>query len=426
MIFFRLYQILFYLIQPLIWLRLLYRSQKNPAYRERWLERYGFCRGKVGKYGIVLHSVSVGETLAAVPLVRALRTHYPDLAITITTMTPTGSERVRSAFGDDVYHVYLPYDLAGATKRFLDEAEPKLMIIMETELWPNLIYQLSKKQIPLVIANARLSERSAKGYMKIRPLMKRLLRRITLIAAQHETDGERFIELGLRRAQLSVTGSLKFDISVTPDLAARAVTLRRQWAHNRPVWIAASTHSGEDEILLEAHKTLLKTFPNLLLILVPRHPERFYSVQKLTESFGFNTLMRSSGNIPQETDEVIVGDTMGELMLLYGIADIAFVGGSLVETGGHNPLEAAAHALPVIMGPHTFNFQAICEKLSNAQALMTVHNQEELVQKVTNLLTDEDFRRYYGHNAVDVLEKNHGALDKLLEQLEPYLPQRRH
>ncbi|MFC0179367.1 lipid IV(A) 3-deoxy-D-manno-octulosonic acid transferase [Thorsellia kenyensis] len=426
MLFFLIYQVIFYCIQPLIWLRLLYRSFKNSGYRKRIFERYGFCRKKVRPGGIVLHSVSVGETLAAVPLVRALKNRYPNLPITITTMTPTGSERVLSAFGKEVSHVYLPYDLWGSIRRFLNSTRPRIVIIMETELWPNLIYQLHKRKIPLIIANARLSERSYRGYSRIRPLMKPLLRQTTLLCAQHQSDAERFIDLGLRRSQITITGSIKFDISITPDLAARAVTLRRQWAPNRPIWIAASTHQGEDEIIFEAHKSLLLQFPNLLLIVVPRHPERFSKVKQLADNYSLSYITRQSGMIPEESTQVIVADTMGELLLLYGVADIAFVGGSLVEVGGHNPLEAAAHALPVIMGPHVFNFTAICKKLSSDQALLIIHDKQELVKKITNLLNDADYRRYFGRNAVEVIEKNHGALEKLLESIEPYLPQRRH
>lgn len=298
MLLLRLYQVLLYLIQPFIWVRLLLRSRKAPAYRKRWGERYGFCAGKVSPQGILLHSVSVGETLAAVPLVRALRHHYPSLPITVTTMTPTGSERVLSAFGDDVDHVYLPYDLPGAMRRFLKQVDPKLVIIMETELWPNMINQLHKRKIPLVIANARLSERSAAGYQKLGGFVKRMLRNVTMIAAQHQEDGERFVQLGLRRMQLSVTGSLKFDISVTPELAVRAITLRRQWAAHRPVWIATSTHDGEEAIVLETHQKLLKRFPDLLLILVPRHPERFAKAQELTQKAGLTYIRRSANTIP--------------------------------------------------------------------------------------------------------------------------------
>ncbi|MEQ4924770.1 lipid IV(A) 3-deoxy-D-manno-octulosonic acid transferase [Proteus hauseri] len=422
----RLYQVLLYLIQPLIWLRLLLRSRKAPAYRKRWAERYGFCKGKVAAHGILLHSVSVGETLAAVPLVRALRHHYPDLPITVTTMTPTGSERVRSAFGDDVYHVYLPYDLPGSVNRFLCTVDPKLVIIMETELWPNLISQLHQRKIPLIIANARLSERSAAGYQKLGNFVKHMLRKITLIAAQNQEDGERFIELGLKRSHLHVTGSLKFDISVTPELAARAVALRRQWAAHRPVWIATSTHEGEETIILDTHKKLLTQFPQLLLILVPRHPERFSKAEQLTREAGLKYILRSTDAVPDAQTQVVIGDTMGELMLLYGIADLAFVGGSLVERGGHNPLEAAAHAIPVLMGPYTFNFKNICAKLDQAEGLITVTDSESMATAIASLLNDEDYRRYYGRHAVEVLHENQGALLRLLTLLSPYLPPRSH
>ncbi|AXF78176.1 lipid IV(A) 3-deoxy-D-manno-octulosonic acid transferase [Erwinia tracheiphila] len=421
-----LYTVLLYLIQPLIWLRLWIRGRKAPAYRKRWAERYGYCAGKVKPDGILLHSVSVGETLAAVPLVRALRHRYPAMPITVTTMTPTGSERAASAFGKDVHHVYLPYDLPSPMKRFLDNVKPCLVIIMETELWPNMIAELHARNIPLVIANARLSERSARGYKKLGKFMRPLLRQITLIAAQNSEDGERFISLGLKRSQLTVTGSLKFDISVTPELAARAVALRRQWAPRRPVWIATSTHDGEESIILDAHRRLLARFPTLLLILVPRHPERFSTARDMTQKSGFSFILRSSGEIPSGSTQVVIGDTMGELMLLYGITDLAFVGGSLVERGGHNPLEAAAHAIPVLMGPHTFNFKDICARLSHADGLITVTDASSLDKEIGTLLTDEDYRLYYGRHAVEVLHQNQGALQRLLTLLEPYLPQRNH
>ena len=421
-----LYTTLFYLIQPLIWLRLWVRGRKAPAYRKRWGERYGFYKQPLKPGGILMHSVSVGETLAAIPLVRALRHRYPDLPITVTTMTPTGSERVLSAFGNDVQHVYLPYDLPDALNRFLNAVDPKLVLVMETELWPNLIAALHTRKIPLVIANARLSARSAKGYAKLGDFIRTLLRRITLIAAQNEEDGERFIALGAKRNQLTVTGSLKFDISVTPQLASRAVTLRRQWAPHRPVWIATSTHEGEESAVIEAHQTLLREFPNLLLILVPRHPERFPDAINLVRQAGLSYITRSSGEVPSGSTQVVVGDTMGELMLLYGIADLAFVCGSLVERGGHNPLEAAAHAIPVLMGPHTFNFKDICARLTQADGLITVTDVASLSKEVASLLTDEDYRNFYGRHAVEVLYQNQGALQRLLQLLEPYLPPKAH
>jgi 3-deoxy-D-manno-octulosonic-acid transferase len=256
--------------------------------------------------------------------------------------------------------------------------------------------------------------------------MRRLLSRITLIAAQNEEDASRFIALGLKRNQLAVTGSLKFDISVTPELAARAITLRRQWAPHRQVWIATSTHDGEEQIVLQAHKKLLETFPDLLLILVPRHPERFGDAREMVQKAGMSFTLRSTGEIPSNSTQVVIGDTMGELMLLYGIADLAFVGGSLVERGGHNPLEPAAHAIPVLMGPHTFNFKDICAKLQQDDGLITVTDLNSLVTQVSNLLTDEDYRLWYGRHAVEVLHQNQGALSRLLQLLQPYLPQRSH
>ncbi len=223
-----------------------------------------------------------------------------------------------------------------------------------------------------------------------------------------------------------MTGSLKFDISVTPELAARAITLRRQWAPRRQVWIATSTHEGEEAIILQAHRKLLETFPDLLLILVPRHPERFKDAREMVQKGGFSFTLRSSGEIPSGSTQVVIGDTMGELMLLYGIADLAFVGGSLVERGGHNPLEPAAHAIPVLMGPHTFNFKDICAKLQQADGLITVTDADSVVKEVSTLLTDEDYRLWYGRHAVEVLHQNQGALTRLLQLLQPYLPQRSH
>ncbi|MCR3755890.1 MAG: KDO transferase [Sodalis sp. Psp] len=418
------YNLITYLIQPLVWIRLLWRSRKASTYRQRWAERYGFFQEKVKPGGIMLHSVSVGETLAAIPLVRALRHRYPLLPITMTTMTPTGSEQVQSAFGKDIHHVYLPYDLPGAMNRFFDQLNPKLVIIMETELWPNLIKTLYRRKIPMVVANARLSTRSVAGYKKFSGFIADIMRRITLIAAQNEEDGARFLELGLKKSQLVVTGTLKFDISVTPELAAQALTLRRQWAPHRQVWIATSTHEGEESMLLQAHRRLLVAFPDLLLILVPRHPERFPIARKITMKAGFSYIIRSSGEIPARSTQVVVGDTMGELMLLYGIADLAFVGGSLVKYGGHNPLEAAAHAIPVLMGPHTLNFHDICSKLGKAGGLITVTEVQSLVNAVSVLLTDKNYRLCHGLHAIDVLYQNQGALQRLLHLLEPYLPQR--
>jgi len=306
------YTCLLYLIQPLIWLKLLWRSRKAPNYRKRWFERYGYCRDKVKPDGILIHSVSVGETIAAIPLIKQLQNRYPHLPITVTTMTPTGSQQVKKFLADSVSHVYLPYDLPCALKRFLNILQPKVVIIMETELWPNLICALKKRNIPLIIANARLSDRSARGYARLGKAINNLMPKITHIAAQNPVDAERFLQLGLPQAHLTITGSIKFDIELSDELQKKIIKLKSSWQLQRLVWIAASTHQGEDEIILAAHKELLKSIPDLLLIIVPRHPERFTTVEKLIVKYGLNYQLRSDDKIPTEQTQVMLGNTMGE------------------------------------------------------------------------------------------------------------------
>lgn len=417
-----LYNVLLYIIQPLIWIKLLWRSRKAPAYRKRWLERYGFCKHKVKPNGIIVHAVSVGETIAAIPLVKALQQRYPDLPITVTTMTPTGSEQVKSLLKDSVSHVYLPYDLPCALHRFLKIVSPKLVIIMETELWPNLISQCYKRHIPVIIANARLSERSAKRYAKLGKTISHLLAKISTVAVQNHQDGERFISLGLPKEHLSITGSIKFDINLTNQQQQQIIALKQQWQLNRPVLIAASTHTGEDEIILSAFKLLLQKHANLLLILVPRHPERFNTVEKLINDEGFNYIKRSNQQIPTPQTQIILGDTMGELMVLYGIADIAVVGGSFVKHGGHNPLEPALHHIPIISGEHYFNFNVICEQLIADNAMIISDSSaNKLALFVDNLLTNPTHCKQIGEKAHYVLKQNQGALAKLLAIINHYL-----
>lgn len=415
------YSLLLYLIQPLIALRLWWRGRRAPAYRQRWTERYALYRTPAAQHGIVLHSVSVGETLAAVPLVRALQQRYPQLPITVTTMTPTGSERARAAFGDSVQHLYLPYDLPDAMARFYRHLQPKLVVVMETELWPNMIWQAHRRGIPLVIANARLSARSARGYGKIRRFMAQLLPKVARVAAQTPADGERFIALGLPAPQLSVTGSIKFDISVTAEQQTAASALRAQWAPHRPVWIAASTHQGEETAVLQAHQALLTEYPDLLLILVPRHPERFAAVHALVSERQLTSITRSSGEAVTAATQVVVGDTMGEMMVLYGIADLAFVGGSLIERGGHNPLEPAAYGLPVLMGPHTFNFAQICQQLEEAGGLSRISDPLSLQAAIAERLQNPELAARQGKQALTFMQQNQGALSRLLTLLDTAL-----
>ncbi|MCO7521603.1 MULTISPECIES: lipid IV(A) 3-deoxy-D-manno-octulosonic acid transferase [unclassified Pseudomonas] len=414
-----LYTLLFHLGLPLVALRLFLRGRKAPAYRQRIGERFACQLPAMRQGGIWVHAVSVGESIAAAPMVRALLKQYPDLSITLTCMTPTGSERIRAMFEGEprVQHCYLPYDLPWAAGRFLDHVRPRLGIIMETELWPNHIHQCAKRGIPVALANARLSERSARGYARFAGLTRPMLEQMSLIAVQTATEAERFRALGARNECVQVTGSIKFDLKIDDQLLPRAQALRAQWgATQRPVWIAASTHEGEDALMLEAHRELLKVHSDALLILVPRHPERFNAVQALCAG-QFATVRRSGAAAVEASTQVLLGDTMGELLFLYALADIAFVGGSLVPTGGHNPLEPAALALPVIMGPHVFNFLEISAMLRQAGALQQVDDAEGLAGAVRRLIELPQDARRVGEAGRAVMQANQGALQRLLDGL---------
>ena len=415
-----LYTLLFHLGLPLVAIRLWQRARKAPAYARRIGERFAINLPAMQPGGIWVHAVSVGESIAAAPMIRALLERYPQLPITVTCMTPTGSERIQALFAGEprIQHCYLPYDLPWAAARFLERVKPRLGVIMETELWPNHIHQCAKRGIPVALANARLSARSAKGYARFAGLTRPMLEEMSLIAVQTEAEAERFRLLGARPECVEVTGSIKFDLSIDPQLLVKARALREQWqALERPVWIAASTHEGEDEILLSAHRQLLASYPNGLLILVPRHPERFNSVFQLCQREGFATVRRSSGEPVVAQTQVLLGDTMGELLFLYALADIAFVGGSLVPNGGHNLLEPAALAKPVLSGPHLFNFLEIAAKLREAAALEEVEDAQGLALTVQRLFELPQDAQRMAAAGLNVMQLNQGALQRLLDGL---------
>ncbi len=407
------YTFIFYLLVPLILLRLLWRGRQSPAYWQRWAERFGFCPILSVPQNLWIHAVSMGEVQAAVPLIQALRTRFPEQSILVTTMTPTGSQRVREVFGDSVWHVYLPYDLPGAIARFLARTQPRLLILMETELWPNLLSACRARSIPVILANARLSARSAAGYQHIAGLTRKMLANVTAVAAQTEVDAARFIELGASPTKVHVTGSIKFDTRLPADVSEKAVLLRCQWGTERAVWIAASTHEGEEAAVLDAFSELKQAFNQLLLMLVPRHPERFNRVAALCQQRGFLVARRSAGDVSPKTD-IYLGDTMGELPLLYVACDVAFVGGSLVPIGGHNLLEPAAVGLPVIMGPHVFECAEICRRLLEAQAAHQVNDAMQLAKAVKMYLSDATLKRQTGEKGRLFVTKNRGALECLL------------
>ncbi|WP_332820933.1 lipid IV(A) 3-deoxy-D-manno-octulosonic acid transferase [Pseudomonas sp.] len=418
-----LYTLLLHLGLPLVAGRLAWRAWRAPAYARRIGERFALDLPPLQPGGIWLHAVSVGESIAAAPLIRQLLARYPQLPITITCMTPTGSERIQALFAGPEYagrvqHCYLPYDLPWAAARFLERAQPRLAVVMETELWPNHIHQCARRGIPVALANARLSERSARGYARFAKLTAPMLAELSLIAVQTAAEAERFRSLGARPECVEVTGSIKFDLTIDPALPVRASELREQWgASSRPVWIAASTHAGEDEIVLAAHRLLLEQRPEALLILVPRHPERFAAVFELCQRQGFATLRRSSGAALLAGDQVLLGDTMGELLFLYALADLAFVGGSLVGNGGHNLLEPAALGKPVLSGPHLFNFLEIAAQLREAGALLEVTDAADLAQRVDRLWREPTEAQRMRAAGLAVMQANQGALARLLAGL---------
>lgn len=426
-----LYTIVYTLLLPVILLRLLWRSRLAPAYRQRWLERFGYFDAPVFDHRqpvIWLHAVSVGETLAAVPLVKALQEKNPDWQWLITTTTPTGSERVRATFGDpvfnsNVFHVYAPYDLPGFLSSFIKRTRPSLCIIMETELWPNLLRSCRTHNIPTIIANARLSEKSARGYKKLSPITHGMMADVYRIAVQQQADGDRFMDLGLPREKLVVTGSIKFDLDLDADIRNKAALLRSQWSMNetRKVLLAASTHAGEDAIILEAFAQIKQQQPNILLVLVPRHPERFASVATQCQQAGWKIIKRSDNTDTNIETDIVIGDTMGELSTFYGAADIAFVGGSLVPVGGHNLIEPAAWACPIISGPHLFNFSEVTRLLQENNALAIAKNADELAGVITRWLRDEAQRKSSGERARVVADNNRGALQKLCMLIDTIL-----
>lgn len=415
-----LYTILHLHLLPFIILRLLWRSKKAPAYRKRLSERFALIPMRKGKEELIwVHAVSVGEVIAAIPLVRALQAQYPEKKIGITTTTPTGSDRVKAAFADTVLHYYLPYDLPSLIARFIAALRPSQLIIMETELWPNLLMVCEEKKVPVVLANARLSERSAKGYARFASLTKPMLQRLRFIAAQSEADAQRFIGLGVAKEKVFVTGSIKFDITLNEVVKNRQQQLKQtlQIPASKKVVVFASTHKGEDELLIPMINSLQQHYPELLAFIVPRHPERFPIVHDLALKNGIKTVRISEQTAIESTTQLLLGDTMGDMLAFYGLADLAFIGGSLIEHGGHNMLEPALWSLPILSGKHVFNFQAISDSLCERGGLLLVDDIQQLEQQLSRWLKGEKLA-VNGEHAQQFLVGNQGALQRLLDLLE--------
>lgn len=410
------YSLFAYLVLPFAFLRLAWRGYRAPDYFRRWPERLGFYRASARDV-IWIHAVSVGETEAAVPLVKALRERYPDAPILISNTTPTGSAHCRKRFGGDVLNVYLPYDTPDAVARFLKAFRPRIGIVMETEWWPNLFAACSKRGVPLVLANGRLSAKSARGYRKLGALVRDTLRRIDLIAAQTQADADRYLALGADPARVTVTGSIKFDLHVPASVREVGLVVRGQLGANRPVWMIASSHAEEEPALLDAVARVNAELPASALIWVPRHPERFESVAQACEARGWRIARRSGQQPADKTTQIYVGDSMGEMLAYYAASDVAFVGGSLIPVGGHNLLEPAALGVPALTGTHTHNFSRIVEWLVEAGHTEVVDTAEQLALRMIALLGQADERARRGQAGEAVVASQRGALDRLLEQV---------
>jgi len=415
-----LYNVLLFLVAPLF-LYGLYKFKLNkPKFGSRWKEHFGITPtlSTASTAPIWIHAVSVGELLAVTPLIKKLKAVNPEQSIVVTTTTSTGAAEAKK-LGSLVEHRYMPLDFTFAIKGFLKAIKPKALFIMETELWPNTLYCCQQYNIPITVINARLSLRSANRYKKFPFIFNLLLKNIDLVLAQTQQDAARFIELGLKPEQVQVTGSIKFDISVTEQQLEQSAQLHQQFAR-KEVWIAASTHKGEDEQIIAAHQQLLQQKPNALLIIVPRHPERFEDVKKLSENSGLEVVTRSSKQPIQATTQVYLGDSMGEMMILLGSADICFIAGSLIgdKVGGHNLLEPAALEKPILNGPSYFNFKEITEQLVAQQACIICNDSNEITASLLRLFNDAKLRQQQGTAALNFVRNNQGALHKTSQAIQ--------
>ncbi len=415
------YALVTYLLMPVYAAYWIMRGIGNRSYRDRFGQRFGFGYPLMTDGSIWIHAVSVGEVQASVPLVNAIAKQFPNRQLLVTTVTPTGAARVKALFGDTVRHCYIPFETPDAVTRFFNAVEPDIALILETEIWPNLYYECDRRDVPLVLVSARISPDSVVTYRRFLPLFRETLSYGIVIAAQSEIDAKRFRLLGASPERIKVTGNIKFDIELAEDLLERGAEFRRNNFEDRPVWVAASTHDREEVQVLYAHEQVRKQFPDALLVLIPRHPERFAAVRSLLHKQGLNFVARTDG-VPCTPDtEVYLGDTMGEVPMFYAAANVAFVGGSLVPIGGHNLLEPAALGRPIVTGPHLFHTQDIAEKFEKLGASIAVNNAGQLGAAVADLFADEAMARDIGNRGWEIVQQNRGALDRLLKLLQPLL-----
>ncbi len=418
-----LYTLVLVLASPFLMWELYKKQPGKPNVGRRWKEHFGFTphlqKSNVSR-PIWIHAVSVGETLAVTPLLKKLKQQYPQQDIVITTTTPTGAEQA-AKLADLAEHRYMPFDFGFAVHGFIKAINPSQLLIMETELWPNTLHTVAKTDIPITVINARLSERSCQRYAKMQPVFDMLAKNLTQVLCQYPDDAERFIRLGIAKEKVSVTGSIKFDIDINEQINQNGQALRRQLGTQRPIWIAASTHPREDEQILATHKEILEQHSDALLILVPRHPERFNAMFELAQK-QFVTVRRteSDDKFIDASVQVYLGDTMGEMLTLMSAADVCFMGGSLLgdKVGGHNILEPAALAKPILTGPSYFNFKDITDALIEVKAVTVCHSSCQLATAISDLFTQPEIGKERGHIALNLVNKNKGALEKTLTAIK--------
>ena len=413
-----LYSILFYLLTPLLLLRLLWRSRGQPGYRERLAERLGFVAATHQDAPLWIHAVSVGEVEAVAPLVQALLAAHPDLPVLLSTTTPTGATRARARFGDTVSHCYLPWDTPTAVTRALQRVRPRAVCLVETELWPNLVHHCGRREIPVLLVNARLSERSAARYRRAGPLARDLFAGLAQVACRGDDDAARLASLGVAQQRLVVTGNLKFDAG-----RADSAALARELAPpGDRLLVAGSTHPPEEALVLDAFALLRRDYPDSHLLLAPRHPERAAEVAALGAAAGWVVQRRSAGGAWAGSTDILLLDTLGELAAAYGLGQVAFIGGSLVDHGGQNPLEAAACGVPACMGPSRENFAGACEQLAASGALCPVQDAASLARAVSAWFDNPDSAARSGVAGREVVNAGRGAVVRTLSILEEVVP----
>ena len=414
------YSALLYALLPFLPLRLIWRARKQPEYLQHVAERFGRYGAKPTRPVIWLHAVSVGETRAAAPLVALLRERLPQYQILLTHMTPTGRATSQQLWGDEVLRCYLPYDYPFAVNGFLDHFQPRLGILLETELWPNLVALSAQRNIPVALINARLSRRSARGYARFGALMKGTLEKLALIAAQTDADGERLS--ALFSGQVSIMGNLKFDNVVPAEQVALGEKLRAGFGANRPVWLAASTRDGEELLLLDVLEKIQT--PNALAVIVPRHPQRFNEVAELLKARKIPFQRRSDNAAINPNTKVVLGDSMGEMFAYFAASDVAFIGGSLLPLGGQNLIEACAVGTPVLIGPHTFNFAEATQQAIAAGAALRVTDHVALAAELNRLLADGPRRSAMSAAGLAFTAQHRGASERAYAALVSLLPDR--